>query len=401
MSKIVENFDWNQPQSEDTAKKRIKIVEETLRDGLQGGAVKNKPNLLQMQEFLHHASDLGVDEINIGFPASSQLPLKIADYIANNLNHLSMFCTARSLEKDIVPILKLRERVGVNVYAALFVGTSPIRTMIEGWDLQDLVKKSQKAVEFATQNQLDVMFVTEDTTRTHPDVLSTMYKMSIDAGTSIICLADTVGQATPEGVSNLVSHIKNNIVGSANVQIEWHGHNDLGLGTANAIQAAKSGVDRIATTALGIGERAGNVPTHEFAYNLHLLGMLERTRLNLKHLLPYSQSASQMCNIEISNSEPIIGADIFTTESGVHAAAIAKAQNTHDANNVYSSVDAQVVGRSQNIVVGPSSGRANVLAVLHKYGINNNISQEQLNSVLKVAKLQNRQLTIEEILAHL
>lgn len=397
----IENFDWNQGKSNNGLNKTIKIVEETLRDGLQGGAVKNKPNLDQMQNFLHHASDLGVDEVNIGFPASSEMPIEIAKYISSNLNNLSMFCTARSLIKDVIPILNLRDKVGADVYAALFVGTSPIRTMVEDWDLTALVKRSQEAVEFATRNQLDVMFVTEDTTRTPPNILTTMYKMAIDAGASIICLADTVGQATPDGVKNLVSHIKTSVIGDSQVQIEWHGHNDRGFATANAIQATVSGVDRVATTALGIGERAGNVPTHEFAYNLYLQGLLGCTNLDLAHLIPYSRSASQICKVEISSNEPIIGSDIFITESGIHAAAIAKAETPYDANNVYSSVDAQLFGRKQDIVVGPSSGKANVLAVLQESGVTNNISQEKINSVLLLAKNLNRQLTIQEILEQL
>jgi 2-isopropylmalate synthase len=399
MLKQIDTYNWNQ---DDIPSKRIIIADETLRDGLQSGAIKQKPNIQQMQEFLHCASDLGIDEINIGFPASSKVTYQLAKYISANIPNISIYCTGRAIIDDIKHILKLRDDTGVNLFAALFIGTSPIRTRIEDWNLDNQVRQVREAVSFAKNNNLEIMLVTEDTTRTPPKILSEIYQAAINEGASKICIADTVGESTPNGVKNIVSYIRNEIVGNKNIQIEWHGHNDRGLAISNALQAVLSGVDRVSITTLGIGERSGNVSTHEFIYNLYLLGLLSNTRIDLSKIIQYSQCAAKMCGIKIPSNEPIIGEDIFTTESGIHASAIRKSKSINDKNCVYSSVNAGIIGRKQKIVIGPNSGKSNVLSVLIENNIDEtSITEEQIQKILLLAKNLNRQLNLEEVLSQL
>jgi 2-isopropylmalate synthase len=398
---FVKNHDWSQDSLVNVQSKII-LADETLRDGLQSGSIKKKPNIKQMYAFLHCINDLGMDEVNVGFPASLRIAYELVKYIADHIPELKPYCTGRATVDDIKPILKLREDTGVDVFAALFVGTSPIRTRVENWNLDNLVRQVRGAIKFATENNLKVMLITEDTTRTSPDILSIIYETAISEGAKKICIADTVGQSTPNGVHKIVSYIKDEIVKTSNIEIEWHGHNDRGLATSNAIQAVLSGVNRVSTTAIGVGERAGNIPTHEFIYNLYLLGILDRTNINLARIVEYSQRCAKMLGIEIPKIEPIIGDDIFTTESGIHAAAILKSKTIEDKNNVYSSVNAETLGRKQKIVVGPNSGKANVISLLIEQGFNeSDITEQQIQKILSLAKMKNKQLTLKEILSQL
>ena len=141
-----------------------------------------------------------------------------------------------------------------------FLGSSPIRALAESWDLPGMLTKSAEAIDVGVKAGLPVCYVTEDTIRSKPDVLATLFKNAVDHGASRLCLCDTVGHATPDGVRNLILFAKNVVaaMGCHHVKIDWHGHNDRGLGLVNGLFAIEHGADRLHATALGIGERVGN-----------------------------------------------------------------------------------------------------------------------------------------------
>jgi 2-isopropylmalate synthase len=116
------------------------------------------------------------------------------------------------------------------------------------------------------------MFVTEDTTRAHPETLRKVYTAAIRAGAQRICVSDTVGHATPLGVKTLIHYIRG-IVDEVNpaVGIDWHGHRDRGLDVINTMAAIEAGADRVHACGLGIGERSGNTPMEILLVNLNLL----------------------------------------------------------------------------------------------------------------------------------
>src|SRR5205085_3389804 len=133
----------------------------------------------------------------------------------------------------------------------------------EGWSLEMMLTATEEAVKFASSHGLPVMYVTEDTTRANPKTIRALYRTAIAAGARRICVCDTVGHATPDGVHALLGYIKDVIRGmelAEEVKVDWHGHQDRGLGVINAIAAFEAGVDRLHGTALGIGERVGNTP---------------------------------------------------------------------------------------------------------------------------------------------
>jgi 2-isopropylmalate synthase len=242
------------------------------------------------------------------------------------------------------------------------------------------------------------MFVTEDTTRAHPDTVRALYTTAIEAGAKRICVCDTCGHATPSGVRKLIGFVKQVVAETgADVGIDWHGHRDRGLGLVNALAAIEAGVTRVHATALGIGERAGNTEMDLLLVNLKLLGLIPN---DLSRLGEYVQLAHEVIGVPLPVNYPVFGKDAFETATGVHAAAVIKAFKKGDhwlANRVYSGVPADLVGLEQVIAVGPMSGKSNVTWFLEKRGITP--TEERVQKVLDLAKQTPRLLTEQEILA--
>jgi len=287
-----------------------------------------------------------------------------------------------------------RQRAGIRVGVGLFIGSSPIRRYAEGWDLALMLRRTREAMDFAVKHDVPVMFVTEDTTRADPETLRQLYLTAIEHGAERICLCDTAGHATPEGTARLV-HFMRELVGPG-IGIDWHGHNDLGLALVNAIAAFEAGADRLHATALGIGERTGNTSMELLLTNLQLMGYIQR---DLAWLLPYCRMVAQACNLPVPANHPVVGQDAFRTASGVHAAAIYKAQQKGDdwvADRVYSAVPAALLGRHQKIEIGPMSGVSNVRYQLAEYGLE--ASDEMIQRILGVAKQSDRVMTEVEVL---
>jgi 2-isopropylmalate synthase len=220
---------------------------------------------------------------------------------------------------------------------------------------------------------------------------------AVDAGASRVCLCDTAGAAIPQGVMNLVGWVRQ-ILDEARpeVEIDWHGHRDRGLGLANTLAAMQAGATRLHGTALGIGERVGNTSTEELLVNLELLGIGHR---DLSQLPTYVETVATALGVTIPPSHPIVGRDAFRTATGVHAAAVVKAQQKGDswlADRVYSGVPASWLGRHQEIEVGPLSGSSNVVHFLRTRGLRED--PQVVAAVLLAAKESNRVLTEQEVL---
>jgi len=378
----------------------VELDDETLRDGLQSPSAVSPP-VGKKIELLHHMEALGIDAADIGYPGAGPRALAdvvaLAEEISRSGLRIQPNCAGRTVPTDIRPIAEAQEQSGTAIEAALFLGSSPIRQHTEGWDLDFLRRTVEEAVQLARSLGLEVMFVTEDTTRAHPDHLRALYATAIEAGASRICLADTVGHATPWGVRNLVRFIRGVVADTGeNVAIDWHGHRDRGLDVINALTALSEGVDRVHGCALGIGERCGNTPMDTLLVNLKLLGWIDN---DLTALPAYCQAVSEATGVPIPVNYPVVGKDAFETSTGVHASAILKAQRRGDtwlADRIYSSVPAADVGLAQVITVGPMSGQANVVAWLQARGLD--ASADNVERVLAAAKVSDHVLREEEIL---
>jgi 2-isopropylmalate synthase len=394
-------YDWNVHGAEPLEGRKWAIVDdETLRDGLQNPTVKDPP-IEQKIEMLHLIAEMGIQSADIGLPGAGprarESVLALAREIAEEGLPVAPNCAARTVKADIAPIVEVAQQTGLRMEVGAFIGCSPIRQYAEGWDLDMLRRSTADAVTFAVQEGLDVMYVTEDTTRSRPEALKALYTTAIECGARRICLADTVGHATPFGVRQLVRFVRKVIFDTGEaVKIDWHGHRDRGLAMPNALAAIEEGVHRVHGTALGIGERVGNTAMDLLLVNLKLLGVHD---VDLSRLPLYCDLAARMCGIEIPHSYPVLGSDAFRTGTGVHASAIIKAMNMGDewlVDRVYSGVPASLFGLQQSIEVSPVSGLSNVRYWLKTNGYDAS-DGDLCDAVFALAKRSDHTLTTEEI----
>lgn len=392
-------YDWNVKGETPNYPKRVMVVDETLRDGLQSPSVTH-PSIQDKVYLLYLMRCLQIDAADLGLCGAGERFKKdvvvLAKEIVNQKMNIVPQSAARTLETDIAPIVDASQEAGVPIEACVFLGSSPIRQYAEGWNLDTLLRLTESSVSFAVKRGIPVMFVTEDTTRAQPDALKQIYQCAIRSGAHRICAADTVGHATPEGVRNLIRFLRRAVDEvDPKVGIDWHGHKDRGLDIINTLAAIEAGADRTHACALGVGERSGNTPMEILLVNLNLLGMADR---DLTGLPEYCQVVSQACGVPIPFNYPIVGADSFRTATGVHAAAIAKAVNRKDdwlADRVYCGVPAGMVGRTQGIEVGPMSGEHNVRFWLRRHDIEEH--PLYVEKILSAAKRSSRLLADDEM----
>ncbi|MFZ1972463.1 MAG: LeuA family protein [Candidatus Acidiferrales bacterium] len=395
--------DWNTfTGAEIPAGRRVMLNDETLRDGLQNPSVHD-PSIGEKIEILHLMESLGIDTVNIGLPGAGPRAYADTEALAREIVNARMKirpnCAARTHKNDIKPIIEISEKIGRPLEAATFLGSSPIRRLVEDWTVDHLQRTTEEAVHFAASAGLPVMYVTEDTIRTDPSTVITLYSTAIRAGARAIVLCDTVGHATPRGAYNLVKYVEDEVVkpSGEKIRVDWHGHNDRGLAIANSLAAISAGADQVHAAALALGERVGNTPMELMLVNLKLLGLIDH---DLSKLKQYSEAVSKSTHTPIPPNYPVVGRDAFRTATGVHAAAIVKAYKKDDpelANSIYSGVPSHLFGLEQIIEIGPLSGRSNVIYWLEKRKIP--VTDELVDRIFGAAKQAERVMTEDEIFA--
>jgi 2-isopropylmalate synthase len=367
-------YDWNKIEPSFSAPNRhIGINDETLRDGLQSPSVC-EPQVEQKLELVHLMEALGIDTADIGLPGAGGTHAagveRIAREIAEQKLKLRPNCAARTHRNDIAPVAEISQRVGIPIEVCTFIGSSSVRFFAEDWTLDKLLQMTEEAVAFAVSQGLPVMYVTEDTTRARPETIRALYTTAIRAGAKAVCVCDTVGHSTPDGARAVVSFVKKIIEEQGgNIRLDWHGHQDRGLGVINSLAAIEGGADQVHASALGIGERVGNTPLDQLLVNLKLLGWIDN---DLSRLGDYCKTAARICCWDVPANYPVFGRDAFRTATGVHAAAVIKSYrkgDRHLADIVYSGVPAGEFGLEQVIEIGPMSGKSNVIYWLEKRGI--------------------------------
>ena len=380
---------------------RVLLNDETLRDGLQNPSIQD-PTIEEKIEILHLMESLQIDSVNIGLPGAGPRALQhteaLAREIATHRMRIKPNCAARTIEADIRPIAEISQRVGMAIEAATFLGSSPIRRLVEDWTVDHLERTTEAAVKFALAQGLPCMYVTEDTVRTDPETVKRLYTTAIRTGARAIVLCDTVGHATPQGAYNLVEFVMENVVkpSGEKIRVDWHGHRDRGLDIANSLAAVAAGADQVHGVALSLGERVGNTPMELLLVNLRLMGLIEN---DLSSLRAYCEKVAKATHTVIPPNYPVFGKDAFRTATGVHAAAIIKALRTGDrdlADSVYSGVPAHLFGLEQVVEIGPMSGKSNVLYWLSRHNIP--ATDDVVNRIFDAAKQSSRVLTEQELM---
>jgi isopropylmalate/homocitrate/citramalate synthase len=355
----------------------VLLNDESLRDGLQSPSVRD-PSIAEKIEILHLMEALGIDSLDLGLPGAGPRAVEAVTALAREIVtqklKIRANCAARTHENDIRPIAEIVQKTGLRIEAATFIGSSPIRRFTEGWTGDFLLQTTEKAVKYAVSLGLDVMYVTEDTSRCDPETVKRLYTTAINCGARAICICDTAGHATPMGALALVQFVIAECVkpSGENIRVDWHGHNDRGLAIANSLAAIMGGANCIHGCAIGLGERVGNTQIDQMLVNLKLMGVAPWDRQDLSKLKQYCQAVSRATRVPIPANYPVVGDDAFRTATGVHASAIIKAYRKDDvvlANTVYSGVPSHLFGLEQIIDVGPMSGKSNVLFWLERRGI--------------------------------
>ena len=379
---------------------QILLNDETLRDGLQNPSVYD-PGIDEKIKILHLMESLGLDSANIGLPGAGPRAYEhteaLAREIASNRMRIRPNCAARTHENDIRPIVEISQRAGIAIETATFLGSSPIRRLVEDWTVDHLERTTEHAVKFAVDHGLPSMYVTEDTIRTDPETVKRLYSTAIRNGARSVVLCDTVGHATPQGAFNLVQFVIHEVVqpSGEKIRVDWHGHNDRGLAVANSFWALAAGANCVHGAANSLGERVGNTAMELMLVNLTLMRLINR---DLSKLKEYSETVAVATHTTIPPNYPVIGKDAFRTATGVHAAALVKAFKKGDitlANSVYSGVPSHLFGLDQIIEIGPMSGKSNVVFWLERHKIP--VDETTVARILDTAKQSARVLTDEEL----
>jgi len=395
-------YDWNKVDATLSKPDRhLGFDDETLRDGLQSPSVC-EPTVEKKIELLHLMEALSIDTADIGLPGAGGTHAAgvemMAREIANQKLKIRPNCAARTHKSDIIPIAESSQRAGIPIEACTFIGSSPIRFYAEAWTLDRLLQMTEEAVTFAVSEGLPVMFVTEDTTRADPETIRALYTTAIRCGARAVCVCDTVGHATPDGAHAVMKFVRGIIDEQGEfVRLDWHGHQDRGLGVINSIAAIEGGADQVHGSALGMGERVGNTPMDQLLVNLKLMGWIENDLMRLRE---YCDKAAEACNWTIPLNYPVFGRDAFRTATGVHAAAVIKCYKKGDtelADLIYSGVPAGQFGLKQVIEIGPMSGKSNVIYWLESRGLEAN--EERVNRIYERAKQASAVLSETELMA--
>src|SRR5579864_1814206 len=398
-------YDWNRALPANLIPKGpVLLNDETLRDGLQSPSVRD-PSSEEKIQILHLMESLGINSLDLGLPGAGPLAVEhvetLAREIAGNRMKIRPNCAARTHENDIRPIAEIAHRTGLKIEAATFIGSSPIRRYTEGWTEEFLLQTSEKAVTYAVSLGLEVMYVTEDTSRCDPEMIKRLYSTAIDCGARAIVVCDTAGHSTPMGAYALTKFVIDEVVkpSGEKIRVDWRGHCDRGFAVANSMAALAAGADCVHACALGTGERVGNTQMDQMLVNLKLMGVPPWDKQDLTRLKQYCETVSRATGVPIPKNYPVMGDDAFRTSTGVHAAAVIKALRRNDvelADAVYSGVPCHFFGLEQISEIGPMSGKSNVHYWLEKHGIP--LTDELVEHIYKRAKASDRTLTENEIL---
>src|SRR5579859_6726584 len=396
-------YDWNTAKGREIPLgRRVMLDDETLRDGLQNPSVRD-PSIEEKIHILHLMEDLGIDTVNIGLPGAGPRAYHDTEALAQEIVRCRMKirpnCAARTHVNDIRPIAEISQKTGIAIEAATFLGSSPIRRLVEDWTVDHLQRTTEDAVKFAIAQDLPVMYVTEDTTRADAATVKTLYTTAIRCGARAIVLCDTVGHAEPRGAYNLVQFAIDEVVkpSGEKIRVDWHGHNDRGLAIANSLAAIAAGAHQVHAAANALGERVGNTPMELMLVNLRLIGVIHQ---DLSRLREYCEKVAQATHTSIPPNYPVVGRDAFRTATGVHAAAIAKAYRKGSqelADSVYSGVPAHLFGLDQISEIGPMSGKSNILFWLERHHVPTD--DGLVNRIFDAAKQSARVLTDAEVFA--
>ena len=358
---------------------KIVIFDTTLRDGEQSpGATMNLSEKMTMARQLEM---LGVDVIEAGFPASSPGDFEAVAAIAEKIRTLQVAGLARALKSDIDRDWEALSR-GADPRIHIFIATSPLHMQYKlRKDPETVLEMARDAVAYAAKYTSNVEFSAEDASRSDPEFLARVVEAAISAGARTVNIPDTVGYAQPLEFAELIRYLFENVKSSHRAIFSVHCHNDLGLALANTLAAIGAGARQAEVTVNGIGERAGNAALEELVMALNV----RRDTYGLdcaiatQQLYPASKLLSSIIGQPLSLSKPIVGANAFAHESGIHQDGVLKKRET------YEIMSPEFIGRNhEDLVLGKHSGRNAIKTRLT--GMGYELNDEQIDVVFSAVK---------------
>ena len=332
---------------------KLNIVDTTLRDGEQAPGInfsfKQKINLAKAMD------KAGVNVIEAGIPAMGKEEIKVLQAL-NSLDLTSELMTWNRMRQEDVDkgIMTGIENLHISVPVSDIMIKSKMRA-----DRNHILRETGRLIEYATKKGCKVSVGAEDASRSDKKFLQKFFKAAVESGAVRVRYADTVGRMNPHTVWEDISSLKMNL----SVSIDFHGHNDFGMATANAFSAFKAGADHISCTINGIGERAGNTSFDEIVLSLIYMENIITT-INVGEISKLSKLVEKYSKIKIHPAKPVVGKDVFTHESGIHVDGMMKNREN------YQYLNPDIIGRKHKFVLGKHSGIKSVKYIYKSRGIN-------------------------------
>ncbi len=358
---------------------RVYIFDTTLRDGEQSpGATMNIEEKIRIAREL---DVLGVDIIEAGFPAASKGDFEAVKKISQVVENAKVAALCRANDEDIdIGWQAIKDAKKPRIHT--FIATSDIHLKYKlKMTREEVLKAVERAVKRAKSYTEDVEFSAEDASRSDWEYLKKVVEVAIDSGATTINIPDTVGYAQPHEFAELITFLRKNVSNIDKAILSVHCHNDLGLAVANTLAALKAGARQAEVTLWGIGERAGNAALEEVVMALNVRKNYYDLTTNIKteKIYPACRLLSMIIGQPIPAYKPIIGANAFAHEAGIHQHGVLQHRLT------YEIMTPETIGRPPSeIVLGKHSGRHAVEKKLEELGYR--LTKEQIDVVFKAVK---------------
>jgi 2-isopropylmalate synthase len=370
-------------------RRRIILFDTTLRDGEQSPGASLTVN--EKLVIAHQLTRLGVDVIEAGFPIASDGDFEAVKEVARNIKGASVCGLARANDADIDrcwDAVKYAEKSRIHT----FIATSKVhREEKLKKSKEEIIDLTRRAVSRAKGYCEDVEFSPEDAARTSLDYMCDVVRAAIESGATTINIPDTVGYAEPREFGDRIRYLFAHVPEAKNVVISVHCHNDLGNAVANSLAAVEAGATQIEGCINGIGERAGNASLEEVIMNLITRKDYFNidVNVNTREIYKTSRLLSNLTGLEIQRNKPIVGANVFAHEAGIHQHGVLQNRET------YEIMKAEDVGwTGENLVIGKHSGKHAVMAMLEEEGFR--LDGDQIRQITeKVKDLADKQKMVE------